>query len=128
MTKIQDSALFYYLLRIQQLSDISVDNIYFFILGYDTKNLSEGNNEEWVNEFIVFMDLKVSKLYYNIETRYPMSFGYIIMKHQETNKKGLDLFFKLFYEFCEVYIVNFYENLDNFKNKAIKKLSESDFI
>lgn len=96
-------------------------------MGYDNKNLIDGNNEKWVNELIVFIDLKVSKLFYNIETRYPMSFGYIIMKHQKSNKEGLDLFYIYFYEFCQLYIDNFTENLDKYIQRSLRKFNETDF-
>lgn len=91
-------------------------------MGYQEKGIFDNCTEFWIYEFLSYINLKTSKIFLNID--YPSSKGYagIITDFQKSNQDGLDIFYDIFYEFCELKIPNFRDDLSKYHAKATIRL------
>jgi len=122
MIDIQDSRLFFDLLHFQLYKDFSVKQIAFYIDGYYEKDRSGNITEPWIYEFKEFINLIVTKKFLNIDYRYPQGYYSIITQYQQSNEDGLNLFYEIFYEYCELHIPDFKLNLEKYLSRATKHL------
>lgn len=73
----------------------SVMNVFYFILGYQL-----GSAEEWIPEFIEFVEIKLLKKYYhNNLSNLPRNYGEVIYENQLNDAEGLSEFLELLEEY-----------------------------
>jgi len=115
---ILDSHL-YKLLKYWQRFDNGFNNIneiYFFIYGYDSFMHQSGVekllHEEWISDFYIFISEELKDLFYPDEEVKSAHFGIIINEYVKDKEKGIKLFYQI---------------LDNFmKKRALSNSNKMD--
>ena len=109
MLNIKDSHLYSMLNFWRKFSNgfSSINEIYFFIYGYysvfHSPNKVTNINEDWIDDFFDFINLKLRTSFYPNEELRSCHFGQIINEYVDDPKVGVILFFEILDEFVEQY-------------------------
>lgn len=85
----------------------NINEIYFFVYGYTcvfhSPNITNIVNEDWINDFFLFINQRLREKFYPDRELRSCHFGLIINEYFDDPIKGIEFFYNILDEFVNEY-------------------------